>query len=61
MSNKFLPGKRGLSAHISGGAIESLLSPYPNEYNILFTNFVNLNHIPKATITDIEMKLNSSH
>ena len=55
--NQFLPGVRGLGAHTQSGMIHSILSPYPNKYNILYTNFLNLNKIPKATITDIEMNL----
>ena len=55
--NKDLPGVRGVGAHVQAGMMHSLLSPYPAVYTELFTNFINLNRIPKATITDIEMNL----
>lgn len=55
--NKFLPGRRGLGPNTMSGMIHSILSPFPNEYNVLYTNFLNLNKIPKTTITDTEMNL----
>ena len=55
--NKDLPGVRGVGSNVHAGMMHSLLSPYPTIYTQLFTNFINLNRIPKATITDIEMNL----
>ncbi len=62
MTNKFLPGVRGVGAHTQSGMLHSILSPFPDEYQVLFTDFLDLNRIPKATITDtlfnIAQKLN---
>ena len=61
-SNKFLPGVRGVGPHTQSGMLHSILSPFPDEYQVLFTDFLDLNRIPKATITDklfnIAQKLN---
>jgi hypothetical protein len=58
----FLPGKRGVGSNAEAGMVHSVLSPYPNDIPILFTDFLDLNRIPKATITDklfnIAQKLN---
>jgi hypothetical protein len=60
--NAFLPGKRGVGSNAEAGMVHSVLSPYPNDIPILFTDFLDLNRIPKATITDklfnIAQKLN---
>ena len=50
--NKFLPGVRGVGAHTQSGMIHSLLSPYPNDIPVLITEFLDLNRIPKTTVTD---------
>ena len=50
--NKFLPGVRGVGSHTQSGMIHSLLSPYPNDIPVLFTDFLDLNRIPKTTVTD---------
>lgn len=50
--NKFLPGIRGVGSHTQSGMIHSLLSPYPNDIPVLITEFLDLNRIPKTTITD---------
>ena len=51
-TNKFLPGCRSLTSHTESGMIHSILSPFPNEFQVLFTDFLDLNRIPKATVTD---------
>ncbi len=60
--NKTIPRLRGLGYHTHSGMTQSLLSPFPNEFNVLYTNFLDLNKIPKATVTDtvfnIAQKLN---
>ena len=50
--NIFTPGKKGVGSHTESGMIHSLLSPYPNEIPSLFTDFLDLNRIPKTTVTD---------
>ena len=50
--NKFLPGVRGVGPHTQSGMLHSILSPYPNDIPVLFTDFLDLNRIPKTTITD---------
>ena len=50
--NKFLPGVRGVGSHTQSGMLHSILSPYPNEFPVVFTDFLDLNGIPKTTITD---------
>ncbi len=52
LQNKFLPGVRGVGSHTQSGMLHSILSPYPAEFQVLFTDFLDLNRIPKATITD---------
>ena len=50
--NAFLTGKRGVGSNVEAGMVQSVLSPYPNEIPILFTDFLDLNRIPKTTIND---------
>ena len=50
--NKFLPGVRGVGPHTQSGMLHSILSPYPNDIPVLFTDFLDLNRIPKTTVTD---------
>ena len=47
---------RSLTEHIFGGMIISLLSPYASDPR-LHTHFLDLNRIPKATITDTEFNI----
>ena len=51
-TNKFLPGVRGVGSHTQSGMLHSILSPYPAEFQVLFTDFLDLNRIPKTTVTD---------
>ncbi len=50
--NKFLPGVRGVGPHTQSGMLHSILSPYPADFPVLFTDFLDLNRIPKTTVTD---------
>ncbi len=47
---------RALTEHIFGGMILSLLSPYANDPR-LHTHFLDLNRIPKTTITDTQFNI----
>ena len=49
--NKALPGARGLTAHIKGGAIHSVKSPFPADIPILFTDFEDLEDKVKTSLT----------
>ena len=50
--NKYLDGQRNLGVNTQSGMIKSVLSPFPAEFPVPFTDFLDLNRIPKTTITE---------
>lgn len=52
-----IDGINSIGGNFQGGMVHSVLSNYPTQLPVLWTDFLSLSKIPKATVTDTEFNL----